>query len=515
MAVSVGLARLAGLGDLWLVAAIVGVVVFWQTLPLEQRASRTRGYRLSRDVIRIVAGSAILGVMLQAPRRDPLPPAEIIGALLLLPVAFFLLRRLDVVLGLAGPVRDAGEHGTPAAVFGLAGPEQAGLDTGPPGWGSDFLQNPKIRSALAIGFFPGMLGFALGRDARILSALVLWALVSVVVMIFNGALSDLIREGDAGPMLHAGAAMLGGASSAPCSTGRVRDSSSVLSRRSPASCCSGACAAERAEEGNAMDLRLARCISGLALLASVVLPAQAKVDPDIERQVGGVLSDACADTSKGTLVRLYGDVMTVEVNGRKVAAKSFRTLRQSPIQPAPVDFKVAFQGEVPGGDGLLFVLTHNKDGLFVAIVGGAKSLAPLGPGIVGLRLRHCDPNRNALANTPSPTPLPGAADLLRDARFKKAFLAALGPFGQERWLHELSGPAPASQEVVLAGQTFLKASVCKPHDCRDNSLVLLWDHIQGQVYLQLYSRGKDATLGSPPPRIATELPRLWKQEWRP
>lgn len=264
-----------------------------------------------------------------------------------------------------------------------------------------------------------------------------------------------------------------------------------------------------------MRMRATGYVPVLALLASVFAPAEARIEPDVERQVGGILSNACADATKGTVVRLYGDVMSVEVGGKKVAAKSFRTLRRSPTQPAPPGFKVAFQGEVPGGDGLLFVLTHRKDGLFVTIVGGAKSLAPLGPGVVGLTLRHCDPNRNAMADAPATPSLPGPADLMRDARFKKAYLAALGTLSQERWLRELSGPAPASQEVAMAGKRFLKASVCKPHDCQDNSLVLLWEPAQGRMYLQLHSKGKDATLGSPPPDIANELRRLWKQEWRP
>jgi hypothetical protein len=214
------------------------------------------------------------------------------------------------------------------------------------------------------------------------------------------------------------------------------------------------------------------------------------------------------------MVRLYGDVMSVEANGRKVAAKSFRTLRRSPVQPPMADFKVAFQGEVPGGDGLLFVLTHNQDGLFVTIVGGAKSLAPLGPGIVGMKLRHCDPNRNALPGAPPPASLPSPPDLLKDARFRRAYFAALGPLGQETWLRELSGPAPLSQDVTLAGTKFVKASVCKPHDCRDNNLVLLWEPAQGVVYLQLHARGRDATMGAPPGPVAAELPRLWRQEWR-
>jgi hypothetical protein len=145
--------------------------------------------------------------VLYAPRRDQLPPAEILGAFLLVPLAFLMLRRLDVVLGMAGPVRDASEHGA-AAVFGLAGPEEAAPGTRP-GWGSEFLQSPKIRGTVALGFFPGMLGFALGRDARILSALGLWALVSVTIMLFNGTLRDWIRGGEAGPILRMGAATVG------------------------------------------------------------------------------------------------------------------------------------------------------------------------------------------------------------------------------------------------------------------------------------------------------------------
>ncbi len=258
----------------------------------------------------------------------------------------------------------------------------------------------------------------------------------------------------------------------------------------------------------------------LRWLAALLLPvlsgsiAFAKVDPDIEREVGGLLSNECSDPSNHPMVRLYGDTMSVEWKGKKVAAKTFKTLRQSPLQPPPADFKVAFQGEVPGGDGLLFVMTHNRDGLFVTIVGGAKSLATLGPGIVGMKLRHCDPNRNALPGAPTPAQLPDPTALLKDARFKKAYFAALGPLGQEPWLRTLNGPAPQSQEIVLAGQKFIKAAVCKLHDCQDNNLVMLWEPSQGSVYLQIHTRGRDQTLGQPPQAIAIELPRIWKQEWR-
>lgn len=252
------------------------------------------------------------------------------------------------------------------------------------------------------------------------------------------------------------------------------------------------------------------CALPLVLAAGA---AGAKVDREFALQVGGVLSNACGNQTQ-PMVRLYDDVMSVEVAGKKVAATTFRTVRQSPVTPAPADFKVAFVGEVPGGDGLVFVLTHNKEGLFVTIVGGAKSLAPLGPGIVGARLRHCDPNRNAL-----PGQLPAGAEigptsLLADAKFKSLYLKALGPLARERWLARLEGPAPGIKTVKVAGQDYTQAAVCKDHDCYDNSMLLLYSAAQGVVYVQVHQRGRDMALGAPPPAVAAELARQWKAQFR-
>lgn len=250
-----------------------------------------------------------------------------------------------------------------------------------------------------------------------------------------------------------------------------------------------------------------------ALLLVMTLPVAAKVDPDVERQVGGVFSNACGNAAQ-PMVRLYGDTMSIEIGARKVAASKFRTLRKPPMSPAPADFKVAFEGDVPGGDGLLFVLTHNKDGLFVTIVGGAKSLAPLGPGIQGQRIRHCDPNRNALPGTPPPEAAMGPTALLDDPKFKTLYLKALGALAKEPWLSRMDGPAPANKRVKVAGQDYTLASVCKPHDCRDNNMVLLYGQAQSVVYVYVHTRKGGQTLGSPPPAVASELAQLWKKEWR-
>jgi hypothetical protein len=259
---------------------------------------------------------------------------------------------------------------------------------------------------------------------------------------------------------------------------------------------------------------LKRAFVGLALAGLLAIsPVAARVDAALERQVGGVYSNACGDRTQ-PMVRLYGDTMAVERSGKTVAARRFRALQKSPVSPPPADFKVALEGEVAGGDGLVFVLTHNAQGLYLTLVGGAKSLAALGPDVLGQRLRHCDPNRNALPGASVATGPAGPNTLLADPKFKALYLKALGPLARERWLARLDGPAPPTRTVKVVGRDYTLAAACKPHDCADNNVVVLYHEGEGVVYAQVHQRGQSVTLGGPPSLVALELGRLWKAEWR-
>jgi len=257
----------------------------------------------------------------------------------------------------------------------------------------------------------------------------------------------------------------------------------------------------------------ALCIAA-TLLATLLttVPARAALDPATDRRVGGVYSNACAGRSQ-VMVRLYGDVLDVEKGG--VAVKANRlTVSKTPPAGAPVpDFLAVVRGEVKGGDGVVLVLSHNAKGLFVRIDGSDKSLAPLGPGVVGLQMRHCDPNRNALPGAPVEARL-GASDLLRDARFKAAYLQALGPLAKERWLARLEGPAPELRKVKVAGNDFALAATCKPHDCADHNMLVLWTPKPGVLHGLVFQKGRTTLIGDPPPEVAKELQRLWTAEWR-
>ena len=244
-------------------------------------------------------------------------------------------------------------------------------------------------------------------------------------------------------------------------------------------------------------------------------PASAAPDPAIDGTIGGIYSNACGDRSQ-LMIRLFSDVLDLERGGVAVKASRVKVSNTPPPGAGP-DFKAVVQGDVKGGDGVVLVLTHNAKGLFARVDGNPKSLAPLGAGIVGQQVRHCDPNRNALPGAPPPAAPLNSADLLRDARFKAAWLQALGPMGpmgKEAWLARMTGPAPDLRKVKVGGQDFALAAVCKPHDCADNNTVLLWTPKPGVLHALVHLKGRDTLLGNPSPAMAAELKRLWTQEWR-
>ena len=254
--------------------------------------------------------------------------------------------------------------------------------------------------------------------------------------------------------------------------------------------------------------------AALALCTAGAVPsaALAALDPATDRQVAGVYSNACGDRSQ-VMIRLYGDVLDVERGTLAVKANRLQVSKAAPTGAPVPDFKAVVRGDVKGGDGVVLVLSHNAKGLFARIDGSEKSLAPLGAGVIGQVLRHCDPNRNALPGAPLEVRL-SPSELLRETRFKAAYLQALGPLAKERWLARLEGPAPELRKVKVAGSEFTLAAACKPHDCADHNTVLLWTPEPGLLHGLVFQKGRTTLIGNPPPEVAKELQRLWAAEWR-
>jgi hypothetical protein len=104
--------------------------------------------------------------------------------------------------------------------------------------------------------------------------------------------------------------------------------------------------------------------------------------------------------------------------------------------------------------------------------------------------------------------------VLLSPKVKPLYLKALGPLAREQWLARLDGPAPQNKRVTVAGTEFVHLSSCKNHDCADNNAVFLYSAEQGVLYGTVYQKGKTTLIGAPPPAVASELPALWKKEFR-
>ncbi|MCU0919983.1 MAG: Ivy family c-type lysozyme inhibitor [Burkholderiaceae bacterium] len=107
----------------------------------------------------------------------------------------------------------------------------------------------------------------------------------------------------------------------------------------------------------------------------------------------------------------------------------------------------------------------------------------------------------------------GSADLLKDPKFKGAYASALGPRVKDRWLASLSNSAPVRSIDVL-GQRYQTATPCKPHDCADYNLMLLYGASEGRVVGKLYEKGRISWIGTPDKAMQAELEMLWKKEFR-
>jgi hypothetical protein len=110
-------------------------------------------------------------------------------------------------------------------------------------------------------------------------------------------------------------------------------------------------------------------------------------------------------------------------------------------------------------------------------------------------------------------PMVTTDDLLKDPKFKAAYLGALGPKAKEKWLATMSNSGLVRQESV-GGQAYQVATPCKPHDCGDNNLLLLYSPAKGVVYGKLFEKGRSTPIGQPDAAMSAALERMWSKEFR-
>ena len=249
------------------------------------------------------------------------------------------------------------------------------------------------------------------------------------------------------------------------------------------------------------------CAALLVLSTAAVAQIQHKLMPSL----GGVYAPDCSNYLLPQL-KFLGDTLVVQDQGK--ALLTGRKLRPAPAGAfGPEGFVAALTSEVAPGEMMSFVFTRDASGLYVTVDGNPRVMETLPAALNGKRIRHCDPNRNAAPGSVPPAPL-NPWDLLQDAAFKQAYLRALGPLAKEPWLTKLSGPASPVRTVQVGGRDYQLAAVCKPHDCFDHNIVLLWAPGARTVYGHVLQGARVTSIGAPPPPMAAELERLWQAEYR-
>ncbi|HMO47611.1 MAG TPA: Ivy family c-type lysozyme inhibitor [Rubrivivax sp.] len=251
----------------------------------------------------------------------------------------------------------------------------------------------------------------------------------------------------------------------------------------------------------------------LALLALLALGggATAQTNQKLMQTLGGVYAPDCSSYLLPQL-KFLGDTLVVQDQGR--ALLTGRKVRPAPAGAfGPTGLVAALTSEVAPGESMDFVFTRDASGLYVTVDGNPRVMQTLPAALHGKRIRHCDPNRNAAPGGVPAAP-PNPWDLLQDPAFKQAYLRALGPLASESWLARLSGPASPVRTLQLAGTDYELAAVCKPHDCCEHNLVLLWAPGTRSVYGRVVQGARVTLIGAPPPPLAAELERLWQAEYR-
>jgi hypothetical protein len=244
--------------------------------------------------------------------------------------------------------------------------------------------------------------------------------------------------------------------------------------------------------------------------------------PDAVALYGGRWSTACGDAGAPTL-QVRQDALIAESGKRRVVGRAPQTAYSFfGNSPPPAGFDVALMSEVGKAGAMTFLVYRDARGQSVTLDADKPVAGQLGPDMMKLRYWRCDGAARAAppsgevqpaARAPAP-PTGSPAALAQGPAMQKAWLKALGPRETDRWLVRREGPSPEPQWVTVDGTRYLLHAFCKPHDCHDNNAIALYDQGSGGIYGLVQRDGRNKLVGAPPPALAPQLERLWREQWR-
>ena len=263
-------------------------------------------------------------------------------------------------------------------------------------------------------------------------------------------------------------------------------------------------------------------ICGVVAILAASAPAwsQGKLDADTMKHFGGTYMVDCGSNASAKAT-VFADALVFLQGDRRVAGAKPESAASYHGNSPPPEFQTVLMSEAPGGQ-LMFSIYQDKAGYYLKLDGDAKVMAAIGKPLAAQKFRRCD------GGASKPAPMVAAAapqkkyalhelnasGVLLEPKSRATYLKALGPLARERWLAKLDGPAPDNKRIKVAGADFVQMSSCKNHDCADHNAVFLYSGEQNVLYGLVFQKGRTTLIGAPPPAVASELPKLWKKEWR-
>ena len=261
------------------------------------------------------------------------------------------------------------------------------------------------------------------------------------------------------------------------------------------------------------------CSAIVTVAASAPAWSQGKLDADTMKHFGGTYMVDCGNNASAKAT-VFADALVFLQGDKRVAGAKPDSAASFYGPSQPPEFRTVLLSEAPGGQ-MRFAIYQDKAGYYLLLDADAKVQAVIGKPFGQQKFRRCDGGASKPAPTAAAAPQKkyelhelNASGMLLDPKIKAAYFKALGPLARERWLAKLDGPAPDNKRIKVAGADFVQLSVCKNHDCANHSAVFLYSVPQDVLYGTIYQKGKTTLIGAPPPAVASELPKLWKKEWR-
>lgn len=246
---------------------------------------------------------------------------------------------------------------------------------------------------------------------------------------------------------------------------------------------------------------------------------------DSQNEYGGTYSADCANPAAPRVRALPQGLVVEAGNKRMTGTKVQVSVSYFGQAQAPGEQAVALLSEVRGGAGLIFVVRRDTRGQSVTLDGDPKVMAALGRALTARSYRDCDLLRSGRAAAQMQGDLRqaqvdkaatrSAAKQPDAVRFKTALRQALGPKVNEKWVLAMIGtPGAETPTLLIGGTVYQEITACKPHDCYDNNLLLLYEPNRSAIYGKVLMKAAPSVVGSPPLQLAAEIEKRWRMHWR-